>query len=224
MVALLQDVVSASLVLVGVGLLNEPDELERFRNAFTSELLVQAGPGLVTDMASGVTEPGRELTLGRERIRLTLHSSRSTIAIDYPDDDGLDRFAGAIASAVAFTDTKGRVPGAFGYNMDLVLDQDSEEPAIRYIGRGLFRSRLPEALGQNFVGGSGRLIATDTVGRWTIDVEPRFNDNSTSRIFLRVNLHKDEQRLPNEDEIRKALLQVKDRALAFAGGLDKCGE
>lgn len=222
MAVVLQDVVSANLVLVGVGLLNEPDELEQFRNEFAPDLVLTMG--LVVNGVSGTTEPSRDLTLSRERIRLTLHASRSTIAVEYPDDAGLDKLADAVAHAEKFTDLGSRSPRAFGYNMELVLEQDSGEPAIQYIARGLFRSLLQETLDWNFAGGSGQLIFTDDAGRWTISVEPRFNDAASSRVFLSVNLHKDEPRLPDEDEIRTTLSQVKERALTFAGGLDKRGE
>lgn len=215
----LEDVLSASLVLVGVELLNEAGVVERFRNELAPDLRLEIG--MVVNGATGLHEPSRTLTLGKDRIQLTLHGSRSTIAREYPGDMGLARLAEVAARAIELTGSEGIVPQAFGYNIELVCDQDSGQPALRYIGNRLFASLPIDEPGRDFVGGTGQLIYADADGQRTITVQPRFNAPDTSRVFLSLNLHKEEQRFPNAAEIQATLSEIQQEALAFADCLEQ---
>lgn len=218
MAAKLEDVLNANLVLVGVELLNDPEKFEQFRHEFASDLRFEVG--LVTNGLTGVTEPSRTLVLSRDRIQFTLHASRSTITREYPEETGLAKLARSAALAIDLTDAKGP-PQAFGYNMELVFDQDSAQPARQYIGSRLF-SRLPVANpGWDLVGGTGRMIFSDGTDQWTISAEPRFGDEATSRLFLSVNLHKYEQRFPSEDEMLASLEKIQRETLAFVNLWDE---
>ena len=215
----LEDVLSANLVLVGVELLNEPKEVERFHNELAPDLRLEVG--MAVDVTTGLPEPSRTLTLGKDRIQLTLHASRATIAREYPDDSGLTRLAQVAARAIELTRLEGRVPRAFGYNIELVCDQNSGQPALQYIGNRLFASLLIDGPGRDFIGGTGQLIYAGADGKRTITVQPRFNDPATSRVFLSLNLHKQEQRFPDEAEIRTTLREIQQEALAFADRLEQ---
>ena len=221
MAATLQDVVSVNLVLVGVGLLNQPDEAERFRNALDTDMRLEVG--LVANVPSGLTEPSRTFTLNRERISLNLSSSRSSIAREYPNQSDLARLAQVAALAIDCTDLEGNTPQAYGYNVEMVFNQGTGQSAIQYLGERLFDYGLLKKDGWDLLGGRGQLIFRDAVGQWTITVEPRFGEESTSRFFLSLNLHKDEQWLPPEDEITGSLEEVWQEALAFIERLDKRG-
>ncbi len=215
----LEDVLSVNLVLVGVELLHEPDMVERFRNELAHDLRLEVG--MVVLGATGVPEPSRILTMSRDRIQLTLHASRSTIAREYPDDLGLTRLAHVADRAIELTNLEGKAPQAFGYNMELVFDQDSGQPAIQYIGNRLFGNLPTGVPGRNLVGGTGQLIFSDSAGQWTISIQPRFNDSDTRRVFLSLNLHKQEQRFPDEAEIQTTLEQIRQETLAFADRLER---
>ncbi len=221
MAATLHDVVSANLVLVGIGLLNQPDEAERFRNTLDTDMRLELG--LVANVPTGLTEPSRTFTLNRERIALNLSSSRSSIAREYPSQSDLGRLAQVASLAIESTDLDGDTLQAFGYNIEMVFNQDTGQSATRYLGKRLFDYGLLGKEGWNLLGGRGQLIFRDDVGQWTITVEPRFGEESTSRFFLSLNLHKDEQRLPTEGEITDSLKEIWQEALAFIDRLDKRG-
>ena len=218
MAATLQDVVSVNLVLVGVGLLNKPDEVERFRNAVETDLQLEVG--LVTNILSGTTEAGRTLTLNRERIVLNLSPARSSIAREYPGEGDLVPLAKVVAQAIDCTDLGEQLPRAFGYNIEIVFTQTSGQPAIQYIGERLFGRQSLGKSGWELVGGTGQLIFADGIRQWTINVQPRPGDVDTSRVVLALNLHKDEQRFPTEGEIKDSLEEAWNEAKEFMNRLD----
>ena len=223
MAATLLDVVTANLVLVGVGLLNQQAEIDKFTGEINSEARLELG--LVANIPSGLTEPSRTLRLNRERISLELSSARSTIAREYPSPGGedLDHLAEVAALAISCTDLTEQNLQSFGYNIETVFDQDTGQPSIRYLGERLFG---PAKLGDgawNFIGGTGSLVFGGQDGRRTFGVETRFGDQTTTRVFLRLNLHKDEQSLPSESQMKDSLRQIWREAEAFMGQLDRSG-
>ena len=116
----IQDVVSANLVLVGIGLLNTPEELEDFRKGIGATEIVSRSSLALTGPLPDNAETGRTVALERERI-----------------------------------------------------------------------------------------------------LEPRFNEQDTTKIFLSINLHRNEQRLPDKNEIRDSLCETWDQVHEFAIRLDK---
>ena len=214
----LKAVLSTNLVLVGVELLNELDMIERFRADLGPDLRIEFG--MVGNVVSGMAERSRILTLSKDRINLILHASRSTIEREYPEEEGFERLAHAAVRAIESTRMGDRVPRAFGYNMELRFDQQSGQPAFQYLGNRLFATQLFDKPGRNLVGGTGTLFSEDAAGRWTITVEPHLNNPDTSMIFLRINLHKQEQRFPDETEIRATLGEIQQEALDFVNLLE----
>ena len=221
MAATIQDVVKANFVLVGCHLLGDAEELRRFREQIDTDV-VMAGGGLITDVVSGVTEPAQTVSLNRDRITLELASSRSTIGRDYPSRSDLPRLAEIVGRAIECTDLSAQSPTAFGYNIDLVYDQTSESSASSYLGKRLFNPALSTNTGWQLVGGAGRMVFETGGTSWRVAVEPRFNDESSSRVFFSLNLHKGENRRPNEDEIRLSLEDAWDQAHVFVKRLDEC--
>ena len=219
MPATLRDVVSANLVLVGVGLLNEPAEVEQFRNELDTDLRLEVG--LVTNIPSALTEPSRTLTLNRERITLSLSSSRSTIAREYPDWSDLAKLARISALAIGHTSRVDQAIRAFGYNVEMVFDQSSGQPSIRYIGERLFGQQSFGKSGWSLSGGTGQLIFIGDDGQWTITIRPQTGDVATPRVLLALNLHKDERRLPDANEIKASLEESWNEAVSFMDRLDE---
>ena len=212
------EVLKAELVLVGVGLIKTPEELVAFRSAVGSDVV--AALSLTTNIPSGITEPGGSLTVDRERISLDISPSRAVIRRDYPSLDDLARLVQVAGFAITNTDLADQKPRAFGYNIELVYDQDSGLSASRYLADRLFTPGSFVIEGGQFIGGAGRLIYEGSGKRWTIAIEPRFNDNETTRIFLTLNLHRGEQRLPDEEEISASLQEAWEQAHSFAKRLD----
>lgn len=211
----LKAVLSTNLVLVGVELLNEPDMVERFRADLGPDLRLEFG---MVGNVGGIAE-SRILTLGKDRIQLVLHASRSTIEREYPEEVGFARLAHAAVRAIEFTNMGDIVPRAFGYNMELIFDQQSGQSAFQYIGNRLFSNQLFNVRGRNFVGGTGTLFFVDEAGRWTTTVEPHLNNPDTSMLFLKINLHKQERRFPDKTEIQTTLEEIQQEALDFVSRL-----
>ena len=216
------DVLKADLVLLGTELLGEQAEVASFKEAMGSDVEVR-GAGLIANAASNETAQVRILTLERERITLELSRLRSTISRAYPTRGDLGQLAKAAWQAIHNTSSPISTTLTFGFNVELVVDQDSEGTALGYISERLFDA---EALGRNgwqIVGGAGRVIFGDGDRRWTFLMEPRFNDQAESRIFMTVNVERRQQPLPDEDGIKASLAEVWDEAHCFANRLDAKG-
>ena len=102
--------------------------------------------GSIANVLSGLTEQNRILTLRRERIELNLSPSRSLIAREYPDQADFERLDEVATLAIANTELADKRPQAFGYNIEMVFEQDTQQPAIYYLGERLFNY---QALGKD---------------------------------------------------------------------------
>ena len=219
MTAEVQDVLKVSIVLVGVPLLRSPEEIDKFRDDVGTEMVV-SGAGLRIGIPEGNPEPGVSVALNKDRIGIDLTPSRTSVQRDYPLQDDLSRMADVIGLAIEATDTSETSPRAFGYNIELVFDQTTGKPAIEYLSDRLFRSDLATSLGWEPIGGAGRLFFSDEASRWSLSLEPRFQDEESGRVFLSANRHFDEPRLPRTEEIQEALEDLWDQAHQFIQQLD----
>ena len=222
----LQDILKANLVLAGISLLNDEDERNSFSEAIASEtsteILVPATPPFpLPGGPPTLPEPGMVLSLHRDRIRIASFPSRTLIEKEYPTLDELTRLAEVADLAIAKTHLMGRVPRAFGYNVELVYGPEPNLSSSAYIAGRLYGDREFGNEGWALVGGSGRLIFTGAGAAWTVAVEPRANDPTGKRVFLSLNLHREEQRIPGSEEILGSLQEVWNQAHAFAIRLDE---
>ena len=213
-----QDAIKADLVLVGLGLLGQPSEFESFKQVVRTDVTV--GHSMVIDAQTNVTEPGRAISLNRDRIILEASPFRSTIRRDYPELRDLDRLAEVAGHAISLTENVNGLR-AFGYNLEIVYDQTSEPTAQLYLATRLLAGQLPYRDTWKLIGGAARAIYAEGDNQWQISLEPRFNDPSTTKIFLQLNLHKDETSPPAEHEIRTSLHQAWEQAQDFAHRLDE---
>ena len=220
MSAEIQDVVKINVVFVGIGLLNTPAEFDAFSKAVDADVQISAA-GLLLGVPPIVPEPGRKLEIPRERITLDVSTVRSAIEREYPSEGDVSRLAEVAGCAVQNTAPQERPPAAFGYNIEIIFNQTSGFPSLRYLGDRLFHQRDFGTDDWNLVGGTGRLIFDSVDGRWTIHVEPRYNSDETHQVFVSLNLHKAEQRLPNADEIRQSFSNVWNGAHTFITRFDE---
>lgn len=211
-----ETVLNINLVLVGVDLLNEPGMVDQFRSDFGPDMSAEVDP--VAAAVRGLAEPPRTLTLGKDRIQLMLHATKSAISQEYPEDMAFTKLASVAFRAIELS--KSKSPKAIGYNMGWIFEQDSGQPAIQYIGNRLFGTLPLDEPGRRIVGGNGKLIFEDAAGQWIITVEPRFNDPNTSLVFVGLNLHKQQPHFPSESEIKTTLTKVLQEARAFAKRLE----
>jgi hypothetical protein len=219
MAATLLDVVSTNLVLVGIGLLRVPEEAEKFKTALDLDLRIEVG--LLANSQTGMTEQSKTFMINRERTTLTLSPTRSTITREYPERKDLPRLATVATQAVECSDLGDQTLQAFGYNVEMVFDQNSNETAFHYIGNRLFGLSPGGEPAWTFEGGAGRLVFSDMSGKRTFAVEPRFGDETTSRVFLSLNLHKNERIIPTEQEIAESLNNIWEEAESFMNRLDE---
>ena len=114
--------------------------------------------------------------------------------------------------AIERTNLDGQELRALGYNIELVCESDSKELAIEYLADHLFTPHILNDDESRLVGGAGRLFFEKSGRRWQTRLEPRFNDETTTKIFASLNLHHSEASLsfPTEDDIRDSLTLVWD--------------
>ncbi len=216
----IQDVLNANVVLLGIGLLNTPKELEDFQNSINAEVRSAAG-AVVLGLQDVSLEAGRKFDLPRERVSLESSSARTTIQREYPAKADLKRLSDIVCCALKHTDTQGQSPQAFGYNIELVYNQTSGQSAIQYLGQRLF-DRVALVNGDmELAGGLGQILLDSPTGRWTVRVEPRFGEESATRVFMAVNYHRQEHRIPDVDEISRDLQEIWEKANSFATRLDQ---
>ena len=67
------------------------------------------------------------------------------------------------------------------------------------------------------------MIYKEGENQWQVTVEPRFNEPTTTRVFLSLNLHKENHEPPSEEEIKESLVNAWTQARDFAFLLDNKG-
>ena len=219
MAAEVQDVLKVNIVLIGAGLLRQEKEFNTFRNAVGTEVTIPSA-GMLVGPSMAAPEPSVALALNKDRITLELSPSRSTVNREYPLRDDLARMAEVAGLAVSATEVNGTDPQAFGYNIELVFDQTSDKPAIEYLSDRLFRKDLATSLGWQPAGGAAQLFFRDQDSRWSLALQPRFQDEDSGRVFMSANRHFSEPRWPDTEEVRESLEDLWDQAHEFIQQLD----
>ena len=214
-----QDTLKANFVLVGVGLLNSQAEIEAFRSALDAEVLAELPglPGLNVD--SPLQDLPKRLTLNKDRITLDLSPARSVIEREYPVQNDLDRLAEVAGHAVSQTDSDSDAQ-SFGFNVEAIYETDSPVPASQYIAQRLHAGDLALTDDWTLEGGSTKLTFRSTGTLWTIRLESRFQELNTQKLFLGLNLHREEPRIPAQSEVAALLHEAWDTAHAFMNHFD----
>ena len=201
MTASIEDVLQVNMVLVGIGVINTQSELASFYEDVGVEVTsVEAG-------VVGADTINRTHTLNRDRININATQDRSVVSREYPEEHDLRRLAQVAGMAISSTDLEGQELRAFGYNIELVFEPISKEQAIHYLLKRLFNPDLFRSDGSRLLGGTGRIFFEKGGRNWRATLQPRFNDENTSKIFLSLNLHRPETdpSLLTEIEIRDSL-------------------
>ena len=212
-------ILKVDLVLVGVGLLLEPLQVDAF-SALADGEVVPTGVGLALTETQKTPEPATRLELPRDRITLELSAGRSVIERAYPSASDLSRFADVVTLAVDKSELGSAVPTSHGYNLEMVYRQESGENAYRYLGQRLFPGDAFADQGWSPAGGAGKLAYESLDGRWECIVEPRFRARDTDKVFLLLNLHKEQSAMPSREEIVTFLELVLNQAYALADRID----
>ena len=100
----------------------------------------------------------------------------------------------------------------FGYNIDVVYEiAQPDVTANQFLGDRLFRGSVGE-LG-TILGGSGNRFRDGEGRGWELQMEPRFNDHNTTKVYLTLNLHYERQTIPSREDIRGHLQELHDQLL-----------
>lgn len=217
----IQDYLNANLVLVGGSLLNSDDERSSFRQSMDAEIVFSDGAfahDLPSPLAPLQAVPARKLQISRHRVEVeVIPSMRSIIKQEYPSDD-MSVLAKTATVAISSTREIGEIT-AHGYNIELVYDQTSEPRAVTYIANRVFAA-LPRIEGWRPTAGTAAIRFRDsTDNTWNVTIEPRLNEDTTRKVFFRLNLHFSGG--PDPEDIGKSFRLVLDRAKEFVTVLDK---
>ena len=168
-----QDILSIDAVFADLEVLRNAQEIAACGAALGSEIITE-GEMLVLGPSRGGAVQGRRMQMPRDRMFVGDLAHRTRAARQYPAHiDDVASVVRLVGHAIASTDLRGAVPSSFGFNMELVYDQDSGQDALSYLGRRLFArvSDLHETWGH--AGGSGKLLVREGTWQWTIALEPR---------------------------------------------------
>lgn len=106
--------------------------------------------------------------------------------------------------------------------VEVVYKLESGESAYEYLGQHLFGEGKDAlaAPGWSAVGGAARKTYESSDGRWEFIVEPRFRAASTDKVFLFLNLHREQDAMPAQEEIAESLALVWDQARELMHRID----
>ena len=229
MIAGIDEVLKANLVLVGVRLIGTEDQKANFDKRINVDTIESSpAPGAILNIQS---ESGpidlvpKTLTLGRDRIKLDLMPDRTAISIEYPDgDDDLNKLASIARTAIEVSDVGNQVLRAFGFNLEVVYKLTDGEQAGEFIARSMFAPGLFESAGFQIVAGSPKLVLHKNGQLWNIGIEPRFGKADSNKIFATINLHYEYTKGGNgvglgHSAIHNSLMNVWEEAHAIVEGL-----
>ncbi len=218
-----QEAIKVNLVLVGIRLLTESRQLESFSELVGGDAVTRT-LGLEFTSAQKPPEPTTLLEFPKDRITLQLGAGRSVIERAYPDTSDLhdlSRIAEVTTLAVDKSELDGALPTGHDYNVEMVYEQDSGETADKYLSQRLFRANDLAAQGWDAVGGGGRLTYEASDERWEFVAEPRYRSRDTHKVFLALNLHKEQPVIPEQSDIATTLERVWNEACALSDRIDR---
>ena len=217
----LREIINVSLVLLNQGLLQDNDQLHAFQQAVDVDVRVEGG--MAADLVTGQTHPSRTIHLDRHRISLSVSRPRSAITKEFPSlaalRSELSLFGEVVEHAFRASGIS-QVRCDFGYNADMVFDQDTGETALEFLGGRLLNRGALSQPGRRLAGGTCRVVIQDEFGQWNYNFEPRAGDLQRRRLFVGTNLHNEQQLLPGKDEIADSIGKVVNSVIQMMKHLD----
>ena len=217
-----QDVLDVNLTLVGIELLNSDEGVTAFRQSVQSEIsATTTGIAIPAPISADRPIQRQQFELGKERISVVAHAERSAVSRSYPSQiDDLERLAEVASLAIDNTDVSGQELRAYGYNIDVVGRLTAGLTVDQFVATRVFGSDFRRRIGGEFVGGVVRATFEADGEIWNMRLEPRMNDDSGSKIFVSLNLHKLDTQIPTRAGVAKSLRQVWEKANKIVESLD----
>ena len=217
-----RDVIRAHLLIYGVSLLSNLEDVEAFRSASKAEDLVLT-QGAVQALPKGAVEPALTLSLSKERISVVITPTTSRVFREYPEDIGaLDRLAEIARYAIECSTPSDLNPTGFSFLMELVYDQSSGLPAAQYVAHRVVAPDIAKDEEWSLDAGSVVLEYTEGGGnrRRVINLEPRTPAEDEAKVLLRFSDHFAEQCVPGGDTILSSLQTAWHKAHTLIEWLD----
>lgn len=217
-----QDVLDVNLTLAGIELLNSAEGINAFRQSVRSEISeVTTGIAIPVPAPAELGIQRRQFDLGKERISVVAHAERSAVSRSYPSRiDDLERLAEVSSLAIDNTAVAEQDLRAYGYNIDLVGWLTEGGTVNQFIVTRVFGSDFRRRVGGEVVGGVIRAAFEADGEIWNMRLEPRMNDDSGSKVFVSLNLHKPDTQIPARASLAKSLRQVWEKAHEIVENLD----
>ena len=212
------DALKANVVLLGLELLDSEAGFEAFKTESETEVIAEMS---LAGVFGGLPETGRRINLPKDRITLIATSGRSVIEREYPSYGDLDRLADVVSHAISYTKVESSQVQALGYNVDITYNQDSGLRAMEYLAQRLYSQSFLSRENRRILGGSGKLSFVGEGRTWNFSIEPRLNDNKTTKVFLGLNMHIDSTSVPEKDAVAACLRESWNSAHDFAVELDE---
>ena len=218
----LREIIGVYVVVLDLELLGSDDQILEFQKALDVDVRLSAG--MATNVMTGQNHPTKTLNLDRDRISLNLSKPRSTIIRDFPGIDSLESELSRLAEVAHTAFSISRLTtGAlcnYGYNVEMVFDQDSEETALVYLGKRILNYDVLSQPGRELMGGTCKFLVNDELGQWSYTIEPRAGELQRQKVFLGVNLHQDQKVLPEQTTILNAVSRIVVSANELMNRLD----
>ena len=204
------DILQLNVVMLGEGILCDPQEQQAFDERMATETVFARPP-------QGMEVLPITLAMNRERIRAELSKERFSITKEYPTIDDVRRLAEIVRDVVECTKQWPDLV-AIGYNFQVVYDL--EQNAYSQLARHLFSSTMPAASNWKLIGGSSILkFSDDREHLWTLTVDSRFGKPDTSKVFLDTNCQINTPLPPTVSVVAEHLEIVWREGVAFVKGL-----
>ena len=209
-----------NLIMLGANMLSSSQQVEAFSASVDSEV-ERTGTGITFMRDQSIPTPNIRLELPKDRIALELEANRAIIERAYPSRDDLLRLAEVATLAADNSELGDALPTAHGYNVEMVYRLESGASAYAYLGQHLFGEGEDALAAPNWnaVGGAARKTYGSPEGRWEFTIEPRFRASDTDKVFLSLNLHKEQPGVPSQEIIATSLELVWNQARALMGRL-----
>ena len=209
----LDDILKVNIVLLGIQILNSPEQREAFKDIVGTEVV--EGTQDIIELAinipaigSSPPSPPLPLVLNRERITLNGLPGRSQVEKKYPSDreSDLHRLAEISQIAIEGSDLSGQRLQAYGFNLEAVYNLSVS--AGDFLSQRILNPGLFDDLDYQIAGGASSLQMTKGPHLWNLRFEPRFGDYDKNKLFVSFNLHKNSEAIPRENEIFRSLGEV----------------
>ena len=228
MKVILSEVLKANITLVGGHLLSSDEQWSALSEKLGTEVILE---GSIPGVAINVTAPGikssldlapKRYLIGKDRISFQLLPDRTVVEIEYPTTTRMDTLITAVVEAISLNTSTGEVARMFGFNIEAIYKLPSGRRAPEFITQHIFAPEVFPGRGLVLVGGVPRLHFVRDTKHWFINIEPRFGDENSDKVYIAINLHYDKSAKRtdlNRDFLKEGFSEVWKEASSLLKGL-----